>query len=413
MADENPSLVYMRERRLAYPTFDADNHMYENRDALTKFIPDEFDGVIKYVEVNGRTKVAIKDKLSDYIPNPTFNVVAVPGGYGRERGERAPSQGRGVDQRGEKPKIMPSIDAFFDPEPRLELMKDMGIDRALMWPTLASVVEERLADDPDAACAVVHALNEWMHEHWTYNYSDAIFATPIISLALMDKAIEELQRVHERGARAFLLRVAPVPTYRGRRSFALPEFDPFWQLVSELDIVVGMHSGDSGYTRYTNEWEGLGDREHRAFVGNASAGFAALMSEKSNVVDAMASIVGHGLATRFPTLKFAPVEFEASWIRPFVAKLQRASERQSVLFDEDPFEVFTRNVYVHIFHEPDPSGLLELGLPADHLMWGSDFPHPEGLGDPLGYSELVEDLPLDTQKLIMGGTLGRIMKVAA
>ena len=80
--------VYMKERRLPYPTFDADNHMYENKDALTKFIPKEFDGVIKYVEINGRTKVAIKDKLSDYIPNPTFNVVAVPGGYGREMGRR-------------------------------------------------------------------------------------------------------------------------------------------------------------------------------------------------------------------------------------------------------------------------------------------------------------------------------------
>ena len=78
---------------------------------------------------------------------------------------------------------MPGLDAFFDPEPRLELMKDMGIDRTLLWPTLASVVEERLADDPDAACVVVHALNEWMHEHWTFDYADAIFATPIISLA--------------------------------------------------------------------------------------------------------------------------------------------------------------------------------------------------------------------------------------
>ena len=83
------AFVYMKERRLPYPTFDADNHMYENKDALTKFIPKEFDGVIKYVEINGRTKVAIKDKLSDYIPNPTFNVVAVPGGYGREHGPSA------------------------------------------------------------------------------------------------------------------------------------------------------------------------------------------------------------------------------------------------------------------------------------------------------------------------------------
>ena len=111
-------------------------------------------------------------------------------------------------------------------------------------------------------------------------------------------------------------------------------------------------------------------------------------------------------------MKFAPVEFESSWIRPFVKKLQRASEKQAVLFDEDPYDVFKRNVWVHIFHDPDPASLLEI-LPADHLMYGSDFPHPEGMGDPLGYSEVVESLPLETQALIMGGSLGKIMKVDA
>ena len=128
---------------------------------------------------------------------------------------------------------MPSLDAFFDPEPRFALMKDMGIDRTLLWPTLASVLEERVADDPDVAVAVIHALNQWMHEHWTFVYSDAIFSTPIISLAAgVDKALEELQYVHERGAKIFLIRVAPVPTWKGRKSFALPEFDPFWEEVA-------------------------------------------------------------------------------------------------------------------------------------------------------------------------------------
>ena len=69
---------------LPYTTFDADNHLYENRDALTKFIPREYEGVIKYVDVHGRTKLAIRDKISEYIPNPTFGKVAVPGGYGRD-----------------------------------------------------------------------------------------------------------------------------------------------------------------------------------------------------------------------------------------------------------------------------------------------------------------------------------------
>src|SRR3954464_14120168 len=69
-------------RELPYSTFDADNHLYENRDALTKFLPPEYDGIVKYVDVNGRTKLAIHDRISDYIPTPTFAKVAVPGGAG-------------------------------------------------------------------------------------------------------------------------------------------------------------------------------------------------------------------------------------------------------------------------------------------------------------------------------------------
>ncbi len=399
-------------RELPYTTFDADNHLYESRDAMTKFLPASHDGLVKYVEVEGRTKLAIRDKITNYIPNPTFAKVAVPGGSGFDvtKGGGGFGDARGLG----KLVAMPGIDAFFDPEPRLQLMKEWGIDRTLLWPTLASAIEERVADDPEAACVVVHALNEWMHEHWSYVYSDAIYSTPIISLAILDRALDELEYIHERGAKIFLMRVAPVPTWRGRRSFALPEFDPFWERVQELDIVVGMHNGDPGYGRYINEWEGLDnemsiDRKAR----HASPGFMTLASEKDHLVDALASIIGHGLATRFPRLKFMPVEFASNWIRPFYAKLQRVAETRSMLFDEDPVEVFNRNVWVHAFHEPNPKELIDLGIPVDHLMFGSDFPHPEGMADPLAYSEVVADLPIEQQALVMGGSLEKAMRVGA
>ena len=258
-------------------------------DALTKFLPPEYEGVVKYVEINGRTKLAINDRISDYIPNPTFDKVAVPGGA-RARHHQGRRR-RAVRRPGRRfrPKCsMPSIDAFFDPEPRLALMKDMGIDRTLLWPTLASVLEERLADDPDAACAVVHALNQWMHEHWSYVYADAIYATPIISLAVAGPGARGAASSSPSTApRSSCIRVAPVPTWKGRKSFALPEFDPFWERVQELDIVVGMHSGDPGYQRYINEWEGIGDRDADPFKRRrASPAFLALSSEKDNLVDA-------------------------------------------------------------------------------------------------------------------------------
>src|SRR5437588_2465981 len=332
--------IQVTHRELPYTTFDADNHLYETQDAMTKYLPPEYEGIVKYVDVGGRTKLAIREKISEYIPNPTFGKVAVPGGAGYD----VTKGGKGMDNPTGfgKMLVMPSPDAFFDPEPRLELMKEMGIDRTLLWPTLASAIEERMADDPDAVCAVIHALNQWMDEHWSFVYSDAIYSTPIVSLANgPERAIEELEYVHERGAKIFLIRVAPVPTWKGRKSFALPEFDPFWARVQELDVTVGMHSGDSGYTRYTNEWEGLGDREMSitAKTRRNNPAFLLLSSEKDNLVDAMASIIGHGLATRFPKLRLLPVEYSSRWIRPFYNKLQRAWESTPMLFDENPVDV--------------------------------------------------------------------------
>jgi predicted TIM-barrel fold metal-dependent hydrolase len=413
VSDTTDDFIYVRERRLPYTTFDADNHLYENRDAMTKFLPREYEGAIKYIDVNGRTKLAIRDKISEYIPNPTFAKVAVPGGYGRDI-----TKGSGAAQAGDakqglsKVRAMPALDAFFDPEPRYALMKDMGIDRTLLWPTLASVLEGRVADDPDVAVAIIHALNEWMHEHWSFVYSDSIYSTPIVTLAAgNDRAIQELEWVHERGAKIFLIRVAPVTTWKGRKSFALPEFDPFWERVQELDLVVGMHSGDGDdMQRYRNDWDGI-HSDALPFKHPGSVAFAKMAVELSLVQDGVASIIGHGLATRFPKLKFMPVDFQATWIRPFIQRIRTAYDESPVLFEEDPFEVFKRNIFIHAFHEPDPKGLLDLGVPADRLMFGSDFPHPEGMSDPLAYSEVVADLPEETQALIMGGAIEKAMKV--
>src|SRR5436190_7179043 len=193
--------IQVTHRELPFSTFDADNHLYENSDALTKFLPPEYEGVIKYVEIAGRTKLAIRDRISDYIPNPTFGKVAAPGAAGMDVTQGGSGFGHsegsgGLHQR--KLVVMPGIDAFFDPEPRLELMKEMGIDRTLLWPTLASALEERLSDDPVAVSVVIHALNEWMHEHWSFVYSDALYATPIISLAILDRALAELEFIAER-----------------------------------------------------------------------------------------------------------------------------------------------------------------------------------------------------------------------
>jgi predicted TIM-barrel fold metal-dependent hydrolase len=400
-------------RKLDYLVFDADNHMYEATDAFTKYLPEEYSGVIKYVEVNGRTKIAIKNKISDYIPNPTFNVVAPPGAQELEFKLKNPDSMTKADKEAQltpPPRYIPSPPAFFQPEDRVMLMDEQGIDRAMMWPTLASLLEERLTDDPVATHVVVHALNQWMHEQWTFNFENRIFPTPVITLPIVDKAIEELDYVVERGAKAILVRPAPVPDFNNRRrSFALEEFDPFWQKVVEADVVVGMHASDSGFQRYVNEWEGH-DGEFLPFNTKLSAFYHLLHAENRMISDVVTSIIGHGLATRFPDLRIMPVENGSAWVRPLVERLQKVYARTPKAFDEDPMEAFKRCIYVHPFHEEDPVGLVKL-IGADNVLFGSDFPHPEGMYDPVSFVDQLDGLPDDDKAKIMGGNLNRIMKV--
>lgn len=396
----------MPSRDLDLPVFDADNHMYETPEALTKFLPDEYEGVVRYVEVRGRTKIAVKGRISEYIPNPTFDKVAAPGAQEEFFKHGNPE---GKSRRELMGKAIASPPGFREPGPRIELMDELGIDRALMWPTLASLVEERLRDDPEATHVVIHALNRWMHEQWTFNFEDRIFPAPVITLPIVERAIEELEWVLEHGARIILVRPAPVPGYRGPRSFALPEFDPFWERVQDADVVVGMHASDSGYQRYLNEWEGISDAEFTPFKG--TSGFAAITgSGYRAITDTIASAVGHGLLTRFPHLKIAPVENGAGWVRPLLKAMESAYKNAPHLFDEHPVDVFTRNVYIHPFHEEDPRELIDL-VGADHIIFGSDYPHPEGLADPITFIDELHGLDPTIQAQIMGGNLARIMNV--
>jgi predicted TIM-barrel fold metal-dependent hydrolase len=398
----------MASRTLDFPVFDADNHMYETTDAFTKFLPKEYDGLIKYVEVNGRTKIAVNNLISDYIPNPTFEVVAAPGAQEEYFKVGNPE---GKSRREIMGKPIRSLPAFMAPEPRLKLMDELGLDRALMWPTLASLLEERLRGEPDAVHAVIHALNQWMHEHWTFNYEDRIFPTPVINLGIVDKAMKELEWVVERGARILLIRPAPVFGYLGPRSFALPEFDPFWKMVDEARLPVGMHASDSGYQRYFDEWEGNLHGEMTPFKGGS--GFMAIVGHQGRpIMDTVASLIGHGLCTRFPDLRFAPVENGSNWVRPILEYMAAAYQANPRIFDEDPIEVFKRNIYVHPFHEEDPIGLIDL-LGPDRVLFGSDYPHPEGLADPISFVDELSALPHDVVAKIMGGNLGHLMKVDA
>jgi len=387
------------------PIFDADNHMYETRDAFTKFLPDRYKSAIQYVDVEGRTKIAVRGQISDYIPNPTFDVVARPGAQEEYFRKGNPDGKSRRELYGEPIRAIP---AFREPEPRMEMMDELGVDRSMLYPTLASLLEERMKDDPILTHAAIHALNEWMYETWTFNFHDRIFATPVITLPIVERAIEELEWSLERGARAVLIRPAPVPGYRGTRSFAKPEFDPFWAKVAEADVLVVMHGSDSGYARWANEWTGT-DAEMQPFKSGVPVAFR-LMNATRPAEDAVASILCENLCSRFPTLKIAIVELGMSWMFPLIDRLKDIYKKVPQDFEENPIDVVKRNIHVCGFWEEDFGDLAGL-LGDTQVMFGSDWPHPEGLARPADFADELAHVPEPSLRKIMGENMARLMKV--
>ena len=383
--------------------FDADNHMYETTDALTKHLPDRYKGAIDYVDVRGRTKIVVRGQISDYIPNPTFDVVARPGAQ-EDYFRHGNPEGKSRREIFGEP--MRAIPAFREPAPRLELMDEQGIDRALMFPTLASLVEERMRDDPELIHAVIHALNEWMYETWQFDYEGRIFATPVITLPIVEKAIEELEwvvergrpgRAHPAGAGARLPRVrgrsaCPSSTRSGRRSSSTTSSSPCTR-------------SDSGYERYTNDWMGS-DSEMLPFQPQAFR----MLSQWRPIEDAVGALICHGALSRFPQLKVAVIENGSSWVEPLLKNFKDLYKKMPQDFLEDPVEVMKRNIYVSPFWEEDLVALADL-IGVEHVLFGSDYPHPEGLADPASYVTQLEGAPEETVRKIMGGNLARLMNV--
>lgn len=386
----------------AGPIFDADNHLYETEEALTRYLPKALDGFFKYVQIGGRTKIAIGNHISESIPNPTFEVVAPPGAFGDYFAGKNP-EGKTLREMAGTP--MQAIDAFRSAGPRLALLDESGIDAALMFPTLASLIEVNLLDDPETTCTVIHAYNQWLYDEWTFDYHQRIFATPVVNPCLLERGIAELDWALDRGAKVVLLRPAPLAGTRGTKSPFLEEFDPFWGRVAESGVLVAMHASDSGYQRHANEWEGDG-RDMQPF---APRPFTDAVNTGRPISDAVTSAVCHGMLSRFPKVRLLSVENGGSWALPCLKALEKTYGKMPNAFREHPRDVFLRNIYINPFWEDSLQALIDVMTP-EHILFGSDYPHPEGLAEPFAWAEEVSSLyPAAAVRRIMGGNMFELL----
>ncbi len=362
--------------------FDCDNHFYEALDAFTRHMdPKLRKRGMQWVQVDGKTRLMVGEKINRFIPNPTFDPVSKPGALDEYFRGRNP---RGADT----PELFGELDRmadvmeYRDRDLRLELMDRQGMHGAIFLPTLGVGMEQALIDDPDALVAAFRAFNRWMDEDWGFAYQERIFAAPVFTLIDPDAAVAELEWALDHDARFLLLLPGPVMTPAGGKSPSDPVYDPFWARINEAGATVVIHGGDSHYGKYAMDWGESGTRE--AFRQNA---FKAIMSPNPTQ-DTFANLLAHHHFARFPNLRMAAIETGSDWVFHLDEKLKKSWGQTPHSYPEDPRETFRRHVWVSPFYE-DHLDKLKVLMGTDRILMGSDYPHAEGLADPSSY---IKDL---------------------
>ena len=384
---------------LDYQLIDADGHYYEPDDCFSRHIEAKFkDRTITVTRgEDGLGRIFTRGRR-------TFMSV-MPGDYasapGALQGLFVGSQNEGFSHR----EVINARDfpEFTSKSARLARLDAQGVEATILLPTLGVAVEYDLRDDVELSYASLRAFNRWLEQDWGYGDDGRIFAVPMLSLLDIDQAVLELERVIAAGARMVHLCTGPI----AGRSPADPHFDPFWARCAEAGVPVVFHTANSGYQHfYGTHWS-----ENPNNPSHAQSPLQwALCNTERPIIDTMIALTLHNLFGRHPNIKIISIENGSSWLKPLfktvdkAAALGRRGPMIGGALPDKPSEALAAHLYVCPFPEDDVDELIG-AIGIEHVLFGSDYPHPEGLREPSDYIPRLNGHSAElTRKVLRGNT---------
>jgi predicted TIM-barrel fold metal-dependent hydrolase len=291
--------------------------------------------------------------------------------------------------------------AFEHKDPRLSLMDFQGVEAAVVHAGGAPSESAFGRGDVEAGYAVTRAFNRWLQDEWGFAYKNRIFVPAIVPLHDVHYAVAELEWVLGEGAT--VINLSPGPAPNGRSPFD-PYFDPFWARIDEAQARVAVHLGGSVYQRYGADWGEDPDVKYSHY--NAYQ-WIAYWSDRP-IMETVAASVFHNLFGRFPKVKVLIAEFGTTWLPYLIRKMDHAAllgrQPKYGKLPARPSRIFKEHFVVAPFPEENVQRPMEIVGP-DVLVFGSDFPHAEGLPDPVQYASQLRGLDDVTVKKIMRDNL--------
>jgi predicted TIM-barrel fold metal-dependent hydrolase len=259
--------------------------------------------------------------------------------------------------------------------------------------------------DGELVMAGARAHNRWLAELCSDSPERRCGVATIPILHDVGAAVAEMQRIADSGLRAMM-----IPTLWGNKpAYHDPVYEPVWAAAEDLGLVVNIHSG--GASKDILPGPGM------VPIYATEAWWWAARP--------LWVLVWAGVFDRHPRLRFAVTEDGAWWLSDIIERMDEKwlgghnTRKFGSLFrdaiERKPSEYLGTNVFLGAStptrHEI--GSRVRLGLRT--LLWGNDFPHPEGTWPHTRTSihDLFHDVPPDETAQMLGLTAAEVYRFDA
>ena len=272
----------------------------------------------------------------------------------------------------------------FDPKERSHTLELFGFEMQLVLPTFSF---HQVAHTTDGAVlrAGAAVLNRAMGSFCAHD--DRLRAIGYIPMTLgPDEAGKLVEEGFREGCYSFMIDTNE-PNPEGM-SFTHPDFDPVWSRFAEAGVPFVIHVAVNGeYQALSPSFSnnGLGKAE---FGGDAPAGALGLIGIKNSAELFLSAMIFDGVFERHPKLKCISMEHGAVWVPSWLQSMDMAARTFRRLqpslqsLDLLPSEYVHRQIKFSPF-AGEPLGWIIESVGPDLLVFGSDYPHPEGTPNPI------------------------------
>lgn len=249
-----------------------------------------------------------------------------------------------------------------DPHLRVKDMDRDGVDAEVIYGILAACAKTK---DPEVADEMLSIYNDFLHDFCSH-YPDRMIGLACLPYNNIEGAAREVRRVAKKGMKGVELSCSWHMTGMWH-----PMWDPLWEAVNETQLPLHFHTFPATDPELRKTLEPTISRRMT---------YSGLVRFQMTLATILTDLMGAAVFERFPNFRMVLGESGIGWIPYVIDRMdfEYKDQYQDLKLKKLPSEYWRNQCKATFQYDRVGTKLIE-DMGVETLMWGSDFPHPDGV----------------------------------